>query len=126
VEVKGLAEVNGYIDEFIDVNTEAVNETLTPDGMFAVSGHKIKIIGDNASVGIYFVPEANPEGRVKVSGHLAENTSVKLIGVIPLELVAGTWQLEVVTQFSGGSHLLKEPRNISFGHMLTVPLPGSA
>ena len=120
VEVEGLADVNGYIDEFIDINTEAVNETLSPGGMFAISGHKLKVTGDNAGVGVYFIPEANPEGRVKVSGHLAENTSVKLIGVIPPELTAGAWQVEVVTQFSGGSNPLKEPRTISFGSPLTV------
>jgi hypothetical protein len=28
--VEGLADVAGYLDEFIDVTTEAVNETLTP------------------------------------------------------------------------------------------------
>jgi hypothetical protein len=29
VEVAGLADSSGYIDEFIDVSTEAVNEVLT-------------------------------------------------------------------------------------------------
>jgi hypothetical protein len=120
VEVEGLADVNGYIDEFIDVNTEAVNETLTPGGEFSISGHKIKVVGDNASVGVYFVPVATSEGRVKVGGHLAENTTVKLIGVIPPELAAGAYQLEVVTQFSGGSKALKEPRTISFEGPLMV------
>jgi hypothetical protein len=123
VEIEGLADVNGYIDEVIDVSTEAINETLTPGGMFVVSGHKIKVAGDNAAVGVYFVPETNPEQRVKVSGHLAENTSVKLIGVIPPELAAGTYQLEVVTQFSGGSNPLKEPRTVVFNSPLTVPSP---
>jgi hypothetical protein len=35
VEIEGLAEVNGYIDEVMDVSTEAVNETLTPSGQFS-------------------------------------------------------------------------------------------
>jgi hypothetical protein len=123
VEVEGLAEVNGYIDEVIDVSAEAVNETLTPGGMFAISGHKIKITGDNAAVGVYFVFTANPDQRYKVSGNLAENTSVKLIGVIPPELATGIYQVEIVTQFSGGSNLLKEPRTITFNSPLTVPFP---
>jgi hypothetical protein len=32
----------------IDISTEAVNETLTPGGMFSVSGHKIKVEGDKS------------------------------------------------------------------------------
>jgi hypothetical protein len=126
VDVQGLAEVNGYIDEFIDVSTEAVNETLTPGGMFNISGHKIKLAGDNPEVGVYFIPEAGPDQRIKVAGNLAENTSVKLIGVIPPELAAGTYQLAVVTQFSGGSNLLKEPRTITFEGPLTVLASGDS
>jgi hypothetical protein len=45
VEVAGLVDSSGYINEFIDITTEAVNETLTHGGMFNISGHKIKIAG---------------------------------------------------------------------------------
>jgi hypothetical protein len=119
VEVEGLADVQGYIDEFIDVTTESVDETLTPGGQFSISGHKLKVAGDNPEVGVSFVPEADPAGRVKVSGHLAENTASKLIGIIP-SLSAGKWKLEIKTQYSGGSGFLKEPRTLSFHGVLTV------
>jgi hypothetical protein len=123
VEVEGLADVQGYIDEFIDVSTESVNDTLSPGGMFSIAGHKLKVAGDNPEVGVYFVPETDPAGRVKVSGHLAENTASKLIGVIPA-LDAGKWQVEVKTQFSGsGSTMLKAPRTITSAFTLTVPAP---
>ncbi|MDR2738336.1 MAG: hypothetical protein LBB68_00660, partial [Treponema sp.] len=36
VEVEGLADVAGYIDEFTDIATESVNETATPGGQFSV------------------------------------------------------------------------------------------
>ncbi|MDR2193216.1 MAG: DUF4469 domain-containing protein, partial [Treponema sp.] len=119
VEVEGLADVQGYIDECIDVTTESVNETLTPGGMFSIAGHKLKIAGENPEVGVYFVPEADPTGLVKVSGHLAENTASKLIGIVP-PLSAGKWKVEIKTQFSGGSSFLKEPRTLSFNGVLTV------
>jgi hypothetical protein len=119
VEVEGLADVQGYIDEFIDVTTESVNETLTPGGMFSIAGHKLKVVGDNPEVGVYFVPEVDPAGRVKVTGHLAENSASKLIGIVPA-LGAGKWKVEVKTQYSGGSSPLKEPRTISFNSVLTV------
>jgi hypothetical protein len=32
VEVEGVADVTGYIDEVVDISAKAVNETLTPGG----------------------------------------------------------------------------------------------
>ncbi|MDR1352089.1 MAG: DUF4469 domain-containing protein, partial [Treponema sp.] len=122
VEVEGLADSSGYIDEFIDVTTEAVNETLTPGGMFNISGHKIKVEGDKPEVGVYFVSVADPAVRVKVEGHLAENAASKVIGIIPA-LATGAWKLEIVTQYTHGGSPLKEPRTITFGPQLTVPTP---
>jgi hypothetical protein len=119
IDVEGLPDVGGYIDEFIDVTTEAVNESATPGGMFSLSGHKIKVAGDNADIGVYFVSAADAKERVKVAGHLAENTQAKVIGVIPA-LAAGTWKVEVVTQFASGGTLLKEPRTIESAFAVTV------
>jgi hypothetical protein len=119
VEVEGVADASGYIDEFIDVTTESVNEALTPGGMFSIAGHKIKIVGDKSETGIYFVSAADAANRVKVSGHLAENAANKLIGAIPA-LEAGAWKLEIVTQYTTGSTFLKEPRVLEFARELTV------
>jgi hypothetical protein len=69
--------------------------------------------------GVYFVNVADAAQRVKVAGHLAENTASKIIGIIPA-LAAGQWRVEVVTQFSSGSFSLKEPRTIAFAPVLTV------
>jgi hypothetical protein len=123
VEVDGLADVTGYIDEFTDITTESVNDALSPGGMFSIAGHKIKVVGDDPEVGVYFVSEADTTRRVKVSGHLAENTASKLIGVIPA-LSAGKWKVEVKTQFASGGTRLKEPRIIEFKGELTVPAAG--
>jgi hypothetical protein len=120
VEVEGLADSSGYIDEFIDVTTGAVNETLTPGGQFSVSGHKIKVAGDKPEVGVYFVSAADPAQRVKVAGHLAENAASRVIGIIPA-LTSGAWKLEIVTQYSSGSFFLKDARVIESSLVLTVP-----
>ncbi|MDR2053638.1 MAG: DUF4469 domain-containing protein [Treponema sp.] len=119
VEVEGLADVQGYIDEFIDVTAESVNETLTPGGQFSIAGHKIKIVGNDPEVGVYFVPEADPAGRVKVGGRLAENSPAKLIGIIPA-LGAGKWKVEIKTQYSGSAKDLKAPRIITGAFTLTA------
>ncbi|MDR2797632.1 MAG: DUF4469 domain-containing protein [Treponema sp.] len=125
VEVEGLAEVTGYIDEVVDVSTEAVNETLTTGGMFSIAGHKIKVAGEDPEVGVYFVSETDPAQQVKVSGHFAENTHSRVIGVIPA-LAAGKWKVEIKTQYTGsGSSTLKSPRVIAGGMTLTVPSGGA-
>jgi hypothetical protein len=109
VFIEGIANTNGFIAEVTDVTTEAVNEVLTPEGMFAISGHKIKIAGESADCGVFFVNVASPGQRLRAVGHLAENSASKVIGMLP-ELGAGKWQVEVVTQFTGSGTLLKTPR----------------
>jgi hypothetical protein len=121
VDVEGLADTQGYIDEFVDVSTEAVNETLTPGGMFNMSGHKIKVAGNSPEAGVYFVNEADGSA-VKVAGHFAENTASRLIGVIP-PLGAGKWKAEVKTQYSGAINApLKNLRVIESSFTLSTPV----
>jgi hypothetical protein len=74
VLIEGMAETSGFIAEITDVTTEAVNETLTPGGMFALDGHKIKIAGDHADCGVYFVNAASPAQRIQVTGGIWRTT----------------------------------------------------
>jgi hypothetical protein len=119
IDVEGLADITGYIDLFIDITTESANETLTSGGQFSISGHKIKVVGNNADVGVYFVSATDPTQRVKITEHLAENTASKIIGMVPT-LASGTWKVEIVTQFTVGGTFLKEPRVIESAFALTV------
>jgi hypothetical protein len=109
VLIEGVAETAGFIAEITDVSTEAVNETLTPGGMFALVGHKIKITGDHADCGVYFVNTTAPAQRIQVAGHLADNTASRIVGIIPA-LAAGTYRVAVTTQYTVGGTALKEPR----------------
>jgi hypothetical protein len=120
VHLEGVHDGSGFIAEFTDVTTESVNETLTPGGIFTLTGHKIKIAGEGPDIGVFFVKDGvTPALREKVPGNLAENTTGKIIGQIP-NSAAGKWKVQVVTQYSGGSGLLKAPRAIEFAHELTV------
>ncbi|MDR1218401.1 MAG: DUF4469 domain-containing protein [Treponema sp.] len=120
VDVEGLADVSGYIDEFVDISSGAANDVLTPGGLFSIAGHKIKIAGDDPDVGVYVVSADDPSLRVKASGRLAENTASKLIGVVPA-LGAGAWKVEIKTQYAGsGNTVLKSPRVIESAFTLTV------
>jgi exoribonuclease R len=118
VEVLGLADVNGYIDEFIDTDKNSVNALFAPGNQFILHGHKIKVAGDNPRVGVYFVPIDEPERRVKVT-RIAENTANKIIGIVPPSSGFDSNRIEIHTQFSGSANtFLKAPRVITSGFVI--------
>jgi hypothetical protein len=76
--------------------------------------------GEGPDIGVFFAqPNSTPLNREKAAGNLAENTAGKIIGQVP-NLGPGSWKVQVVTRYSGGSAPLKTPRTIEFAHVLTV------
>jgi hypothetical protein len=118
IENEGIAGDGAYIDEILDVHTESVNSVLTPGNMVHITGHKIKVDGEDPTVGVWFIAKADGT-RVKITEHLAVNRPAELVGVIPA-LTPGAYTLEVVTIYSSGTTTLKEPRGIKAGPELTV------
>jgi hypothetical protein len=118
VEILGVADTDAVITQVTDVKTGSVNDLLTPNRNLKIAGYKIKIAGSDAANGIYFVNRATSERTaVDVSDIVTDNPS-ELIVVIP-SLAAGTYRLEVTTQYTP-STLLKEPRTTAFDKTLTV------
>jgi hypothetical protein len=118
IENEGIAGDGAYIDEIQDVHTESLNSDLTPANMVHILGNKIKVEGSDPACGVWFVAEADG-ARVKITEHLAVNRSTELVGAIPV-LTAGSYKLEVVTQFTHGSVPLKEARVIKAEPLVTV------
>jgi hypothetical protein len=118
IENEGIAGDGAYIDEIIDVHSEAVNSTITPGSMIHILGNKIKVEGEDTGTGVWFVSQADG-ARVKITERLGINRASEIVGTIPA-LTAGTYQVEVVTQFSNGTTVLKEPRIIKAETALTV------
>jgi len=118
VEILGVANAALSIAQVTDVKTSSVNDLLTPNRNLRIAGSKLKIAGDNMENGIYFVHQTTNE-RTKVDAtDIVTNNPSELIIVIP-DLPAGTYRIEVVTQYAVGS-LLKEPRTTVFEKTLTV------
>jgi hypothetical protein len=118
VEILGVADTDAIIAQVIDVKSGSVNDLLTPGRPLKIAGYKIKIVGDNAANGIYFVNQTTAE-RTKVDdSDIVVNNPSELIVVIP-DLTAGSYLLEVITQYAVGS-ILKEPRTAMFDKTLTV------
>jgi len=115
VDIEGLADTAGWIDEFTDVEAEASNSVFVPGDQFVIQGHKIKVAGDNPACGVYFVPVEDPSKAVKVA-HLAENTAAKIIGIIPPSTGYNLNKVEIRTQYEGSSSkFLKNIRVITSG-----------
>jgi len=112
IEVEGLADVDGYIDEFLDNENESINNMYEPDHQFMLSGHKVKIAGNDPSCGLYFICADADEPPVKVT-RIVENSASKIIGIIP----DTTWaysKLQIRTQYAGStSTFLNLPRVIT-------------
>jgi hypothetical protein len=112
VEVEGLADSGGYIEELTDVATGAVNEIITPGDNVVVAGHKLKVAGEPRRTGLYFISPGSPDVAVKVA-RLAVNDPSKLVGIVPDLLPDRDWYAEVRTTYSGATNTpLKETRII--------------
>jgi nucleoid DNA-binding protein len=119
VEITGVNKVTFFVDEVTDIESESVNDLLTPNRNLRISGSRIKIDGENAENGVYFINQETNE-RVKVSSKIPVNKPSELMVIIP-SLVTGAYKLEIATQFSGNYKTpLKEPRKAVFDNFLVV------
>jgi hypothetical protein len=104
----------------VDVKTGTVNDKLTPGRDVKIAGAKLKIAGDDPSVGLYFVPAGDPSGapvKVDPTDFVVNNPS-DLIAVIPA-LAAGAWRVRIITQYGSGK-ALKNPHTFIFDKDLTA------
>ncbi len=118
ISILGVAQSDAIILEAKDVKSGTINDLLTPGKNLKIKGSKIKITGDNAANGIFFV-ETSTQTRLPVdASDIVINNPSEVILIIP-DLPAGTYTLEIVTQYGNGS-LLKDPRTASLDKILTV------
>ena len=104
------------ITEVKDSKTGSINDEITPQSTIAVFGDRLKVLGDDSSVGVFLIDKENQPTKITT---LAENNPSKLILLLP-ELPAGEYRLQVTTQYADGGHQLKEPRTGIFQKKLTV------
>ena len=119
VKIMGVAETGLYIGQVEDMKSRTVNEVLTPGFNLRVTGTKLRVVGDKLGVGIFFHETATNTATKVDEGDIVVNNPSELMIIIPA-LPAGTYQLEVTTQYSTGNKLLKEVRSAVFDRPLTV------
>ena len=111
------ASTDPYITEVADIVSGKVNEVLTKGGVVQLTGSRLKFKADDTAQGIFFVPETGNPVRASV---IAENKPARLMAIIPADLAAGTYYIEVRSKHSGGGKPLKAVKAGRFAKPLTV------
>ncbi|MDR1398531.1 MAG: DUF4469 domain-containing protein [Treponema sp.] len=119
VQLQGLAQTDAFIGDVLDIITQSVDDTLTPGGVIAVNGYKIKVDGPDVDNGFYFIEDASGT-RTKMATYFVENRPSRVVVLTPA-LAAGVYHIEIRTQYSGSVSPLKTPRVVGYAPGLTVP-----
>lgn len=118
VEVLEVKDSSAGIGLVTDTATGLTNGTITIGDDILIAGDKIRVIGDDPGIGVFFV---NEEGTsVPVTRRFTQNDPKSVLARVPADLPKGTYTLRVVTQYSNTSTLLKEPRTIDYDRPLST------
>lgn len=104
------------IHQVTDLVSGVQNERLTPGGVVEIVGRAIKIVGNDASVGLWFMAADGSKTRATITVHNKPST---VLAVIPT-LAPGTYSVRIVTQYLIGGGLLKHPKFHVFDKALIV------
>ena len=110
------ADTNPYITEVSDIVSAKVNEVLTAGGIVQLVGARLKFDPKDTAQGIFFVPETGAEVKAAV---IAENKPARLMAIIPADLAAGSYYIEVRTKIIGSSQKSKTLKAGRFYKALT-------
>jgi hypothetical protein len=118
VNVRGKASDGLFINSVTDVSTGEINQRLTPGGGVNMQGNKMKIVGDDPSVGIHLTSQDSQTTVTVPMNSILINDPSKISFIVPADLSAGDYKLMITTQFSSGTVLLNEPRSYLFDYVL--------
>ncbi|WP_321296506.1 DNA-binding domain-containing protein [Marinifilum fragile] len=109
--ILGLANTKPIIGRVIDLTTQSENKLITPGQVLQIEGKRLKIIGDDPSVGVYLIDQKSNE-RIKCK-QVIGNEPQKLLILLP-NLQSGKYLLEVCTQFAMNRKLVSTTLSTSF------------
>lgn len=100
-----------------DTSTGISGDHITPSEDIQIDGSRIKVVGEDAGIGVFFIAEDGTE--TKVTRRLTRNDPSCLIARVPA-LADGKYTLRIVTKYSQSNSLLKEPRVLEYANKLQV------
>jgi hypothetical protein len=120
VEIMGEHPEPTAIYTVTDLSTGKVDGTITRRFNAEIKGTYIRVVGDDPACGIYFYNEERQEEYKLENVNIVLNDPSKILILVPEELEPRTYELRIVTQFTHGGILLKNPRTIAFSIPVTV------
>jgi hypothetical protein len=119
VEVIGEKDSSALISTVTNGKNGKIDNTGIRNEYLILEGDKLKIFpDDDNSLGVYFVNAAGQ--RFRSTERLLDNTPMKVTPRVPADIEPGEYGLEIVTRYSGGQYVLKEPRTIVYKSKLTI------
>ena len=120
VEIMGEHPDPIAIFSITDTSTGLSDGNLTRGLIAEIKGSYIRIAGDNNACGLYLKHAENgAETKIDMS-FIGVNDPSKVLFVVPPTLVAGAYELRIVTQFGSGGKNLKQPRSVTLPYMVEV------
>jgi hypothetical protein len=92
------AEPVPHILEVKDIQSDTVNEKLTPGGVVKLGGGRLKFLQGEENNGVFIVDENGAEKKLST---IVENNPTHIIAVMPADVAAGVYFMEVRSSFSG-------------------------
>lgn len=118
IHVVGVANSGIRIEQVTDVQSDSINELITPYHNLRIKGKKLKLTGDHPEVGVYFINrETGLRTKIEEQG-IIMNYPSELIIRVPA-LTPGVYLLEVVSQYTT-NRILKQPNTATFDRELLV------
>jgi predicted histone-like DNA-binding protein len=103
-----------------DLLSGTVNSTLSKGASVKHTGNKMKIFCTDPSVGLKLLNLETQQPTLIPLNTIPVNKSSELLFTVPATLVAGSYQVRLITQFSGSKTPLKSPRTFTYEPVLTV------
>ena len=103
------AEPAPFVLEVYDVLSDSINEQLTPGGVLQIRGGRLKMVTEKPDNGVFLIDEAGNATKLPV---VIENKPSRLIAMLPADIPAGTYAVEVRSSFVNSA---KESRNLKTG-----------
>ena len=106
-----------YITEVSDVVSGSINSTLTAGGILTLLGARLKFDASDETQGVFLVPESGEAVHCTV---VAENKPARIMVMIPQEIAAGAYYVELRSRFMGNSQAGKTLKTGRFARLLGV------
>lgn len=117
VNITKTATTGPVIGKVTDPKSNTVNDKLTPNQPCVIKGSNIKIVGEEGTVGVFFVKD---DDKTSTPSPLLVHNNPSELTVMTPALADGLYRVRVVTNFATGSKQTKEPRSTDFHILLTV------